>query len=107
MTARARRIISRVPIDQDVDVGIHIGEHPPHHVALALVHLAADEGAGGPGGLDGAIGGIVVVDVDRGLGQRGAEIGHHLANGRRFIEAGHQDRYPMPGMAAAMPAPTQ
>jgi len=51
---------------------------------------------GGMGGLGGAVSGIVVVDVDRGLGQLGAEIGDHLADGRLLVEAGHQHRQALP-----------
>ena len=44
--ARARRVVGGVAVDQHVDVGLDIGEHAPHHAALALVLLAADDGAG-------------------------------------------------------------
>ena len=42
----------------------------PHHVALALAGLPAHHRAGRRGDDRGAVGGVVVVDVDRGLGQR-------------------------------------
>ena len=67
---RARRVIGRIAIDQHVDVGIDIGEHPPHHMALALAALAAHLGAGRARDLDGAIRRIVVVDEDFGRRQR-------------------------------------
>ena len=54
--------------------------------------LAADDRAGPGGGLDRAVGGIVVVDVDRGIRQSRAEIGHHLGDGRLLVVAGHQHR---------------
>ena len=40
---RARRVIGRVAIDQNVDIRLDVVEHPPHHVALALVGLAAND----------------------------------------------------------------
>ena len=43
---RARRVVGRVAVDQHVNVSFDIVEHPPHHVAFALVGLAADHGAG-------------------------------------------------------------
>jgi hypothetical protein len=61
---------ARVAVDQHVDVGLDVVEHAPHHVALALVRLAADHGAGLLRRLDGAVGRVVVVDIDRGVGQR-------------------------------------
>ena len=37
---RARRVIGGIAVDQHVDVGLHVGEHAPHHEALTLVLLA-------------------------------------------------------------------
>ena len=71
---RAGRIIGRVAVHQHVDVGIDVGKHPPHHVALALMRLPPDDGAGRARDLDGAVGRVVVVDVDGRLRQGGAEI---------------------------------
>ena len=42
---RARRIVGRVAVDQHVDVGLDVIEHPPHHVTLALIGFAANHGA--------------------------------------------------------------
>src|SRR6185436_4391180 len=42
----------------------------------------------------GAVGGIVVVNVDAGPRQRRTEIGHDLADGRFLIVARHQHRNP-------------
>ncbi len=92
--------ISGIAVHQDDHVGIHIGEHSPHHVAFALMLLAADHRAGAAGDLDGGIGGVVVVNVDRGFRQRGLEIRHHLGDGGRFIEAGHQHRDPLAAQIA-------
>ena len=46
MARRARRVVGGVAVDQHVDVGLDVGEHAPHHVALALVRLAPHHGAG-------------------------------------------------------------
>ena len=91
---RARRIIGRVAIDQHVDVGIDIGEHAPHHMALALAALAAHLGAGRARHLDGAIRRIVVVDEDLGRRQRLAKIGDHGRDRGFLVEARHQNRNP-------------
>ena len=93
---RGRRVIGRIAVDQNVDVRVHVGEHAPHHVALALVRLPPHHGAGRARNLDGAVGRIVVIDVDRGLGQRGPEIRDHLGDGGFLVEAGHQNRDPVP-----------
>ena len=45
--AHARRVVGGVAVDQHVDVGLDVGEHAPHHVALALVRLAPDHRTGG------------------------------------------------------------
>src|SRR5262249_59877564 len=101
--AGARRIVGGVAIHQNVEVRVDVGEHSPHDVALALVPLAPHQRAGGARDLAGAVGGIVVVDVDRGLGQRGAEIGDHFADGRLLVEAGHQDRHALAGTRLPVP----
>ncbi len=62
-------VIGRVAVDQQIDVGLDIGKHPPDHVALALAAFAADFGTGREGAGPGAVGGVVVVDVDPGIGQ--------------------------------------
>ena len=46
MARRARRIVGGVAVDQHVDVGFDVVEHPPHHVTFALMGLAAHDGAG-------------------------------------------------------------
>ena len=78
-------IIGGVPIHQEVDLGLDVREHAPDHVALALQRFTADNGAAGPGNLGGAVGGVVVIDIDLGLGQGPAEIGNHLGDGRFFV----------------------
>ena len=93
----ARRVVGRVTIDQHVDFGFHVVKHPPHHVALALIGLAADHGARRPRRFDGTIGGIVVINVDRRVGHRRAEIGDNLGNGLLFIVTRDQNRHLMPG----------
>src|SRR5690606_16701069 len=62
---RAGGVVGGIAVHQHVDVRLHVGEHPPHHVAFALMALVAHLGPGG--GRDGGrvVAGIVVVDVDR------------------------------------------
>ena len=92
--AGAGRIVGGIAINQHVDVGVNVGEHAPHHAAFALVLLAADDSAGLGRSLHGAIGGVVVVDVDGCFRQRRPEIGHDLADGRLLVVARHQHRDP-------------
>ena len=62
-----RRILGRigaVAVGHDIDVGVDVGEHAAHDIALALARLAHDSRAGGAGLERGQVLGIVVVDID-------------------------------------------
>ena len=85
--------IGVVAVGHEVAVGLHLAEHAADDVALALHVFVAHDGAGGGGLLDGAVGGVIVVDIDVGLGQHLAEIAHHLADGLLFVIARQQYRY--------------
>ena len=63
---RTRRVIGRIAVNQHVDVRFDIIEHPSHHVAFALMALAADDSACLPGNFDRAVGRVIVVDVHPG-----------------------------------------
>jgi len=89
---RARRVVGGVAVDEDVDVGLHLGEHASHHATLARSLLAAHDRAGGARDHPGVVTGAVVVDVDRRLGQRGTEVGDDAPHRDRFVAAGHQHR---------------
>ena len=91
----ARRVVGGVAIDQHVDVGLDIGEHPAHHVALALVRLTAHVRAGCPRNLGRAIARVVVVDVDGGMRQRRPEAPDDVGNGGFLVVAGHEDHDPI------------
>ena len=41
MRGSARRVVGRITVDQHVDVGLDVGEHAAHDMALALAALAA------------------------------------------------------------------
>ena len=58
------RFIGRVAVDQHKDIGVNVGEHATNDVALSLARLVADNRARGPSDIDGAIGRVVVVNVD-------------------------------------------
>ncbi len=88
---RHEGVVSVVAVDQHIDVRLDIGEHPAHHIAFALARFAAHDGAGIPRPLGRLVLGIVVVDVDRGVRQRGAEIAHNQRDGSLLIVAGHED----------------
>ena len=76
---RVFRRIGTVAVGHQVDVGIDVGEHAPHHIALALARLPDDDGAGGARLQRRQVARIVVVDIDRSGGQRLAEAPHHVA----------------------------
>lgn len=80
-----------VAIDHDVAVGVDVAEHRTHDVALASARLAANDCACRGGDVGRAVGGGVVVDVDYGLGQGGAEVAHHLGDGGCLVVAGNED----------------
>src|SRR6516162_3211727 len=82
-------------VDQHVDVGINVGEHAPHHMALALAALAAHLGAGRARNRGGAVPRIVVVDVDLRRGQRFAETRDDVCHRSFLIEARHEDGNPL------------
>ena len=90
--ARARRVIGRVTVGQHVNVGIHIGEHAPHHIALALMTSRAAPPRRRLSDFNGAVGRVVVVDVDRRARKRGAKGADHLGNRGLFVVTGQQHR---------------
>jgi len=90
---RARRIVGRIAVHQHVNIGFDVVEHAPHHVAFALMGLAADHGAGLPGCGYRAVGGIIVIDVDGRRRQRGGEIGNNFGDRTFLIVARHQNRH--------------
>src|SRR5262249_54652991 len=98
--AGACRVVSCVAIDQNIQVGIDVGEHSPYYVPLALMHFTPHQCPSGTSDLDRPVGRIVVVNVDRGFGQCSAEIGDHLGDGRFLVEAGYQDCHPLLERAA-------
>ena len=44
---RGGGVVGAVAVDQHIDVGLDVGEHAAHDIALALQRLAADDRAGG------------------------------------------------------------
>jgi hypothetical protein len=58
------RFIGRVAVDQHKDIRVNVGEHATNDVALTLARLVADNRARGPSDIDGAIGRVVIVNVD-------------------------------------------
>ena len=91
---RAGGIVGRVAVDQHVDIGVDIGEHAPHHMALALAVLAAHFGACLARHRDGTVGRIIVVNEDCGRRQRFAKIGHDGGDRGFLVEARHQNGDP-------------
>ena len=85
-----------VAIHQHVGFGIDLAEHAAHDVALTLLILVPDDSTSLGGQLGGAVGGIVIVDIDGGIGQHAAEIRHHLFHSLwiRCSKGSEQRSYP-------------
>ena len=83
-------IVGQIAVGHDIDVGVDVGEHAADDVALALLALGADDGAGLGGGRYGAVAAIVVVDVDGGAGQRLPEAGDRGRDRRFLVVAGQK-----------------
>ena len=64
-----------------------------HHLPLALAGFIAHHGPGSARALDGPVLGVVVVDVNNGLRQRGAEVPHHVPDGGLLVVAGQDHRH--------------
>ncbi len=87
---RARRVVRRIAVDEHVDVGVDLAEHPPDHAALAGTRFGAHDSAGGLRRERGCVGRAVVVDVHDRLRQRGAEVGNDPGHRRRLVAARNQ-----------------
>jgi len=61
---RSLSFIGRIAVHQHKDVGVNVGEHATDDVSLALPRLVSNNRARSLSDVDGAIGGIVVVNVD-------------------------------------------
>ena len=85
------RRVSVVSVDHQIALRIDLAEHRPDHVALALSPLVAHDGAGGAGDLVRPVGGVVVVNIDRGIRQRRTVILHYLGDGGTFVVARYQN----------------
>ena len=84
-------IVGAVAIDQDIGVGLDVGEHAPHHRALALARLAPDDGPRLARHGDRAVGRIVVEDMDGRARQRGAKGRHDGSDRDLLVVTGNQD----------------
>lgn len=62
------RRVGIVAIDHEVAVGIYVTEHLTADVPFALAGLVPDYSAATVGDFGGAVGRVVVIDVDRRLG---------------------------------------
>jgi hypothetical protein len=84
--------IGRIPVHQDVDVGVHLLEHRHEDVPFPLPLLGDDDRAGPGRDLSRAVRAVVVEDVDRDSGKLPREVEDDLSDGRRLVEAGDEDR---------------
>ena len=80
-----------VAIHQHVGFGIDLAEHAAHDIAFTLLILVPDDSTSLGGQLGGAVGGIVIVDIDGSVGQHAAEIRHHLFHSFGFVVARDQN----------------
>lgn len=87
------RRVGSVAVGHDIDVGIDVREHPTHDVTLALAAFAHDGGTGKERAQRGAVGRIVVVDIDSRTRQRRLEPGYDRADRLRFVVARQEDCY--------------
>src|ERR1051325_6110967 len=71
------------------------GASAADNIAFALVPLGAHDRAGGLSNINGAVGRIVVVDIDRRRRERGAERAEHLGGGRFLVVARQEHRNAM------------
>ena len=55
IAGRGGGIVGQVAVGHDVDVGLDVGEHAADDIALALLPLGTDDGAGVARDLDGAV----------------------------------------------------
>src|SRR5664279_1945726 len=85
-----KRQVGGVAVHQHVDVGLHVGEHAPHHVAFALALFLVNLGTGGARRRGGIVRRIVVEYEDRGGGQRGAEVLYNFRDCHLLVIARHQ-----------------
>ena len=85
-------VVGVVAIHQNEDVGIDFFEHGSDDVALALAFFPADGGAGGAGVLNGAVGAIVVKDINLGARESLTEVADDLGDGFFLLVTGNEDR---------------
>ena len=84
-------MVGVVAVHQHIGVGVNVGKHAPHNVALALQRHVADDGTRLPRYLDRAVSRIIVKNIDAGFWQGKLETAHNTADGNLFVVAGDQD----------------
>ena len=90
-------MIGIVPVHQDIDVCFDVCKHPPDDIAFAGMGFIPDNGSGCGCDFNGPVRGLVVVNVNSGIGKRFSKIPDHFSNGLFFIETGNQNRHPIAG----------
>jgi hypothetical protein len=103
---RGGGIVSIVTVHQDENISFYIREHSTNDMAFALLALFPDDCAVLTRHLYGPVGGVVVVHVNRCIGQRLAKILDNRANTVFFVETGNEHGNTMPALLnpAACPA---
>ena len=91
MRGAASSFVGRIAVHQHKDVGVNVGEHPTHDVSLSLTRLVTNNRARSLSDVNGAIGRIVVVNVDCRQREGLAKGRDRLPNRQFFIEARHED----------------
>lgn len=77
--------VSVVAVRHDIYVGVDVFEHGSNHIAFTLARLFSNDCSLGRGDFGGAIGGIVVIDVNISVGQRAFKIAYYLADSDFFV----------------------
>jgi hypothetical protein len=87
----ARRGVSAVSIQHDIDVCVNLAKHTLHDESLALTPLMEDDGTVLKRALHCGVGGVIVENVDLRDGQLSTNAFDDVCNRRFFVEAWNQD----------------
>ena len=90
--ARMAGIVGSISVGHDINVCVHIGEHPPDDVALAAQRLVAHVGPRTRRAACCRIGRRIIEDEDCGIGQRVAESRYDGLDRRFLVVARQQHR---------------
>ena len=85
-----RGVVGGITVSHHVHIGVDLSEHLADDVALAGFGFVTNEGSCGLSELGGPVIGAVVVHPDLGIGELGAKLADHFADGGLLVAAGEQ-----------------